>query len=127
MRELPPGIYGLSNATLDEPWTKVTRSKTRLQTLIEDDEVNESNLLRMLDDRHKAASEEVQTNGLSFSTAHALTAPFIVLPEYGTRCSTVLTVSDEDRALFAERRFDALGRTTGESNYAFESGGVDGE
>jgi uncharacterized protein with NRDE domain len=81
----------------------------------------------MLDDRHKAASEEVQTNGLSFSMAHALTAPFIVLPEYGTRCSTVLTVSDEDRALFAERRFDALGRTTGESNFAFELGSVNGE
>ena len=127
MRELPPGIYGLSNAMLDEPWTKVTRSKSRLQVLIQDDEVNESNLLRMLDDRHKAASEEVQTNGLSFSMAHALTAPFIVLPEYGTRCSTVLTVSDEDRALFAERRFDALGRTTGESNFAFELGSVNGE
>lgn len=127
MRELPPGIYGLSNATLDEPWTKVTRSKSRLQALIQDDEVNESNLLRMLDDRHKAASEEVQTNSLSFSIAHALTAPFIVLPEYGTRCSTILTVSDEGRARFAERRFDALGRTTGESNYAFELGSVDGE
>ena len=127
IRELPPGIYGLSNATLDEPWTKVTRSKSRLQALIEDDDVNEKNLLRMLDDRHKAASEEVQTNGLSFSMAHALTAPFIVLPEYGTRCSTALIVSNEDRAHFAERRFDALGRTTGESNYAFELGSVDGK
>jgi len=127
MRELPPGIYGLSNATLDEPWTKVTRSKSRLQALIENDEVNETNLLRMLDDRNKAASEKVQTNGLSFSLAHALTAPFIVLPEYGTRCSTVLTVSDTGSARFAERRFDALGRTTGESSYTFESGTVDGK
>ena len=126
MRELPPGIYGLSNATLDEPWTKVTRTKSMLQALIEDDAVNETHLLRMLDDREKAASEEVQTNGLSFSMAHALTAPFIVLPEYGTRCSTVLTVSDKGNARFAERRFDALGRTTGESNFAFDSCGVDG-
>ena len=126
MRELPAGIYGLSNATLDEPWTKVTRSKSKLQTLIEDNAVNETHLLRMLDDREKAASEEVQTNGLSFSMAHALTAPFIVLSEYGTRCSTVLTVSDKGNARFAERRFDALGRTTGESSFAFDSGGVDG-
>lgn len=126
MRELPPGTYGLSNATLDEPWTKVTRSKSRLQALIEEDAVNETNLLRMLDDRHKAASEDVQTNGLPFSMTHALTAPFIVLPEYGTRCSTVLTVSDEGCARFAERRFDAHGETTGESNFAFDLVSVDG-
>jgi len=126
MRELPPGIYGLSNATLDEPWTKVTRSKSRLQALIEDDAVNATNLLRMLDDRHKAASEEVHTNGLSFSMAHALTAPFIVMPEYGTRCSTVLTVSEDGNARFAERRFDAHGQTTGESSFAFDLGDVDG-
>jgi uncharacterized protein with NRDE domain len=122
---LSPGIYGLSNATLDEPWTKVTRSKSRLQALIEDDAVNDTSLLRMLDDRQKASSNEVQTNGLSFSMAHALTAPFIVLPEYGTRCSTVLTISDKGSARFAERRFDGQGRKTGESGFAFDSGAVD--
>jgi len=127
MRELPPGIYGLSNATLDEPWTKVTRSKARLQALIEADTVNETSLLRMLDDRHKASSEEVRTNGLSFSIAHALTAPFIVLPEYGTRCSTVLTVSKTGAVRFAERRFDAGGGTTGEVSFAFDLGGVNGK
>lgn len=126
-RELPPGIYGLSNATLDEPWAKVTRSRSRLQALIEEDAVNETNLLRMLDDRHKASTEEVQTSDLSFSMAHALTAPFIVLAEYGTRCSTVLTVGDEGRARFAERRFDARGRTTGESSFVFDLGVVDGK
>ena len=127
MRELPPGIYGLSNATLDEPWTKVTRSKAGLQALIEADTVNETNLLRMLDDRQKASSEEVRTNGLSFSIAHALTAPFIVLPDYGTRCSTVLTVSDTGGVRFTERRFDARGRTTGEVSFAFDLSGVDGK
>lgn len=125
MRELPPGIYGLSNATLDEPWTKVTRSKSRLQGLIEGDAVNDTSLLRMLDDRQKASSNEVQTDGLSFSMAHALTAPFIVLPEYGTRCSTVLTISDKGSASFTERRFDERGRKTGESGFVFDSGAVD--
>lgn len=125
MRELPAGIYGLSNATLDEPWTKVTRSKSCLQALIENDAVNETSLLRLLDDRQKASTNEVQTNGLSFSMAHALTAPFIVLPEYGTRCSTVLTISDAGNARFTERRFDALGHKTGESGFVFDSGGVD--
>jgi uncharacterized protein with NRDE domain len=121
-RELPPGIYGLSNATLDDPWTKVTRTKSRLAALIEKDNVNETSLMRMLDDREKASADEVQTNGLSFAMAHTLTAPFIVHPEYGTRCSTVMTVNDEGRVRFLERRFNPDGRVSGESKFAFESG-----
>ena len=122
LRELPPGIYGLSNATLDDPWSKVTRTKARLAALIDADEVNESSLLRMLDDRDKASADEVETNGLSFTMAHTLTAPFIVHPEYGTRCSTVMTIDDGGSVRFVERRFDPAGRTSGESKFAFESG-----
>jgi uncharacterized protein with NRDE domain len=120
MRELQPGIYGLSNATLNEPWSKVTRSRSRLGSLIADDNVDETSLMRMLDDREKASDAEVETNGLSHETAHALTAPFIVLPEYGTRCSTVLMLDNEDRVRFVERRFDEQGRTTGESRFDFD-------
>jgi uncharacterized protein with NRDE domain len=54
--------------------------------------------------------------------AHALTAPFIVHPEYGTRCSTVLTVDDTGQVRFLERRFDPDGRQTGESRFNFGSG-----
>ena len=122
LRELPPGIYGLSNATLDDPWSKVTRTKARLAALIDADEVNETRLMRMLDDRDKASADEVETNGLSFSMAHTLTAPFIVHPEYGTRCSTVITVDDAGSVHFLERRFHPDGRPSGESKYAFESG-----
>jgi uncharacterized protein with NRDE domain len=121
-RELPGGIYGLSNATLDDPWTKVTRSRSRLAELIETDNVNESSLLRLLADREKASADEVQTNGLSFAMAHALTAPFIVHPEYGTRCSTVLTIDSNGTVRFVERRFDPDGCQSGESRFDFESG-----
>ena len=122
LRELPPGIYGLSNATLDDPWSKVTRTKARLAVLIDADNVNESSLLRMLGDREKASADEVETNGLSFTMAHTLTAPFIVHPEYGTRCSTVMTIDDAGSVRFVERRFTPDGRTSGESKFAFESG-----
>jgi uncharacterized protein with NRDE domain len=48
MRRLAPGVYGLSNATLDEAWTKVTRSRSRLETLIADDAVDEASLFILL-------------------------------------------------------------------------------
>ena len=123
MRELPPGIYGLSNATLDDPWTKVTRSKSRLAELIAADGVSAAGLLQILADRQKASAGEVHANGLSFAMAHALSAPFIVHPEYGTRCSTVVTIDADGRVRFVERRFEPDGRNSGESRYSFESGG----
>jgi uncharacterized protein with NRDE domain len=122
MRELPPGVYGVSNAALDEPWTKVTRTKSRLAALIAEDNVDETSLMRMLGDREKASAAEVHTNGLSFSMAHALSAPFIVHPEYGTRCSTVVTIDGAGKVRFLERRFDPDGRQSGESAYTFRSG-----
>ena len=119
-RPLQPGLYGLSNATLDDPWTKVTRSKAKLEELLAADNVNETTLLRLLDDREKGSPDEVRSNGLSFSMAHALTAPFVLNTEYGTRCSTVLTMSKLGRVRFVERRFGSDGRATGDSSFAFE-------
>ena len=127
LRELPPGIYGLSNATLDDPWTKVTRMKSKLANLIEADEVNETSLMRILGDREKASVDEVRTNGLSFAMAHTLTAPFIVHPDYGTRCSTVLTIDDAGSVRFLERSFDADGRPGGDARYTFSSAGQDAQ
>ena len=127
LRELQPGLYGLSNATLDDPWTKVTRTKSKLAELIDADDVNETSLMRILGDRGKASADEVQTNGLSFSMAHALTAPFIVHPVYGTRCSTVLTMDETGSVCFLERSFDPAGRPSGDARYAFKSGGQDAQ
>ena len=57
--------------------------------------------------------------------AHALTAPFVLNPDYGTRCSTVLTISRDGHARFTERRFDAAGVATGDSTFAFDLAGED--
>lgn len=117
--ELSPGVYGLSNATLDTPWEKVERSKQRLRSLIESNAVNETSLMRLLGDRDKGPVEEAKSDHLPFATAHAITAPFIVLPEYGTRCSSVVIADNSGRWQFAERRFSPDGSKNGESRYSF--------
>ncbi len=119
-RELAPGIYGLSNATLDTPWDKVERSKRGLQELVRTARVNETSLMRLLGDRDKGPVDEVRSERLPFATAHAITAPFVVLPEYGTRCSTVVLADRSGRWSFLERRFDSNGNRTGESQHSFE-------
>ncbi len=119
-RLLPPGIYGVANATLDSPWAKVERSKAGMSALIESGRANETNLLRLLDDRNKASVSEVETGHLGFEKAHAMTAPFIVQADYGTRCSTVLLRDHKDQVRFTEMRFAADGSNTGRSDFAFE-------
>ena len=118
--ELPPGMYGLSNATLDTPWEKVERSKGGLRELINSNSVNETSLMRLLADREKGPVEEAQSDHLPFATAHAITAPFIVLPEYGTRCSTTVIMTQAGHWQFAEQRFAADGSKTGVSRHAFD-------
>lgn len=119
-RELPPGIYGLANATLDTPWPKVERSKAALRALIETDAINETNLLRLLGDRKKSRVDEVQADGLPFEKAHALTAPFVVLPDYGTRCSTIVFRDQGGSISMIEKRFAANGETLGQSDFRFD-------
>jgi uncharacterized protein with NRDE domain len=119
LRELPPGVYGLSNATLDEPWEKVERSKNQLLQLLDAGRVSESQLLLLLGDRNKGPVDEVRTDHLPFATAHAITAPFIVTADYGTRCSTVVRADRNGRWNLQERRFDASGDNLGESRYSF--------
>jgi len=122
LRELSTGIYGLSNALLDTPWEKVKRSKTRLQKLIEEEDVNQTQLLRLLNDKEKGPLDEVRSGRLSYATAHAITAPFIVLPDYGTRCSSIVQMRSDGRCEFLERRFDASGKQSGESRLSFSAG-----
>ena len=119
LQTLLPGIYGVANASLDAPWAKVERSKAALRSLIDSGRANETNLLSMLDDRKKAAVAEVESGHLSFDKAYAMTAPFIVQADYGTRCSSVLLQDNAGRVRFTEMRFDAGGNTTGRSDFSF--------
>jgi uncharacterized protein with NRDE domain len=120
LRQLPPGIYGAANATLDSPWAKVERSKAAMSALIESGRANETNLLRLLDDRNKANVSEVETGRLGFEKAHAMTAPFIVQADYGTRCSTVLLRDNKNQLRFTEVRFAADGTNSGRSDFRFD-------
>lgn len=121
-RELGPGIYGLSNASLDTPWPKLERSKARLATLVEV-EAEPGALFELLSDRETVEVENAGNDGLPPRLARAVTAPFIVADEFGTRCSTVLAVSHDGEVAIEERRYDSAGAETGRSAYSFRIDG----
>ena len=119
-KALAPGFYGLSNASLDTPWPKLTRLRDRLEALAEDEAVNETGLLRLMADTTTASVDETVAGDLPFELARAMTAPFIVTPEYGTRCSTALVWPSSGPVRVIERSFDENGRKTGDAAFRFD-------
>ena len=116
---LGPGIHGLSNAQLDTPWPKVARARRLLAQWCADGEEEIGMLFEGLEDRRVARDAELPATGVSLDWERALSAMFIAGPDYGTRCSTVLTIDRDGNARFCERSFDARGERTGEVNYEF--------
>jgi uncharacterized protein with NRDE domain len=118
-RVLAPGLYGLSNGALDEPWPKTLRLKailahwigagaTRPEALL--DGLRED-VLPVAGDPPAAPSDAPQEPRSS--------AIFIRNPIYGTRCSTVVAVDHAGRGLIVERRYDAAGEPLGDTALAF--------
>ncbi len=120
-RALAPGIYGLSNHQLDEPWPKLVRTRQRFATeLVSDDPAPEA-LFDVLADR-APASDGLPATGLPADLERALSAPFVRHARYGTRCSTLTFVDHDGRTRVHERRFDAAGAQTGSSRFEFRGG-----
>lgn len=106
VRRLRPGIYGLSNALLDTPWPKVTRSKAAFTALLERGESPDpEKLFAILTDTRRVADEDLPDTGVGLERERILSAPFIVSPDYGTRSSTVILVRQGGRGTFIERSY----------------------
>ncbi|CAN5347042.1 NRDE family protein [soil metagenome] len=88
-RTLEPGVYGLSNGALDEPWPKTERLKTILSDWLAGPATRPQNLLDGLQE-DSLAETPTPPPGAAF---HPQASPiFIRNPLYGTRCGTVVAV-----------------------------------
>jgi uncharacterized protein with NRDE domain len=124
--ELGGGIFGLSNHLLDTPWPKVVRSKALLAAVLARNDDPLAAAFVLLADREHAGDAALPATGVSQQWERILSPTFIVSPEYGTRCSTVMTIDDAGIARLVERSFDANGQATGEVAHGFriESAGL---
>jgi uncharacterized protein with NRDE domain len=116
-RTLAPGIYGLSNGELDEPWPKLVRTRERFASAIASKQPDAAELFAMMADRTPA--HEPVMPGLPQDWQRAVSAPFVVHERYGTRCTTVVLIDREGCSVMHERRFDANGDETGVSRLEF--------
>src|SRR5690606_29375488 len=105
IRELSPGIYGLSNHLLDTPWPKVRDGKQQFSEIISGD-FAPNDLFAMLYDHDTANDDELPDTGIGLERERALSARFIKSPGYGTRSSTVVLADRDGQVFFTERVFD---------------------
>lgn len=117
-RSLSPGVYGLSNGLLDEPWPKVVKGREALCALL-DQPFGPEDLLAVLKDHAQAPDAALPSTGVSLEWERLLSAMHIVADGYGTRCATALVVDVEHRVTFVERTFDPTGRAVGEVAHHF--------
>jgi uncharacterized protein with NRDE domain len=123
-RPLPPGIYGLSNHVLDTPWPKLVRVREAFAACLgAPDGPDAARLLALLADRRQVeAHEPLPSTGLESRWERVLSSPFVLNPDYGTRCSTIVMREPGGRLHVVEQRFDPLGEPAGTSEFRLAAG-----
>lgn len=114
---LTPGIHGLSNHRLDTPWPKVIRGNHKLEQISQSDVTTEA-MFQMMNDRTKADDDKLPDTGVSKALESELSPMFINMNEYGTRCTTVLTVTYDNQVTLSERTYKN-GKVTGTVSFQY--------
>lgn len=118
IRELKAGLYGLSNALLDTPWPKVNSAREKLEQWIESDFPVVTTPVSLLNSRSEAPDHLLPDTGIGQATERLLSCEKIIMPGYGTRCSTGLIIRNSD--IHAEEiTWDENGQETGKVSLDF--------
>jgi uncharacterized protein with NRDE domain len=115
---LAPGVYGLSNHLLDTPWPKVAAAKSAMVSAL-DTLPDQSLLLALLYNKNIHRDDQLPQTGVSLQWERILSAAFVIAPDYGTRCSTVLLRSRDDRITFDELTWLPGARSGARARFCF--------
>lgn len=113
--QLEQGLHGLSNHLLDTPWPKLQQGRVRLRAVLETPTDGTERALheRLLDafaDSTPADDQDLPDTGVGADMESFLSPMFIRGEQYGTRATSVVTLSHHGELAVTERRFGPLGR-----------------
>ena len=118
--EIPRGTHGLSNHFLNTPWPKVSSGKSMLHNYVVKHKVLDADeLFTILLNAELAEDANLPNTGVELELERQLSPLFIRTPNYGTRCSTVLLVDNDNNVTFIERTYEN-GLFKIENNYSFQ-------
>jgi len=90
-----PGVGAVSNADFHTPWPKLRRWREQLERQFETSRITDADLLPLLQDTTLAPDDQLPHTGIGLDFERALSAPFVTLPHYGTRVSSVVRLGAE--------------------------------
>lgn len=111
LRQLQPGLYGLSNGALGDEWPKTCSGTAALRAELLRGPTPQG-LLKLLGDHTIATDNELPDTGVGIEMERMLSPRFIASPDYGTRSSTALLIDRHRRATLWEQNFAAGGTPT---------------
>lgn len=109
-RRIHRGIFGLSNHQLQTPWPKLLRLRSAVSESLQNtpaghtDQLHDT-LIRQLQDTTPAPDQELPDTGVGIETERFLSSPFIKSEDYGTRATTIVTISHEGEVVVTEQSY----------------------
>ena len=101
-----PGIHGLSNALLNDPWPKVNKGRSHFQNLFAHPaSLDAETVLEALANKTQYPDQSLPDTGVGLERERVLSALFIESPGYGTRASWFLRVSSDGLVDVTERSY----------------------
>lgn len=106
IQEIQPGIHGLSNGLINDPWPKVEMAKKQLSEAVSA-EIAEDRLLTILKSQETHPPENLPDTGVSEAMEIGLSAQLIRLPpNYGTVSASAVIRDPLGKTVITERTFD---------------------
>lgn len=119
---LAPGLHGLSNGDLDEPWPKTMALKRRLAAWVATGSDDVAPLWAALADETPAPDDHLPDTGVGLERERLLSPAFIRNDRYGTRASTLIAIDHAGHGWISERRFGPEGVFEGETTLRVGAG-----
>ncbi len=107
-RAIEPGVHGLSNHLLDEPWPKVVHARRRMTAALARPDPS-AQLFELLSSARAEADADLPETGVGIAWERRLSSALITGPDYGTRASSVMSIGSDGEVSFEERTRDADG------------------
>ncbi|ARB44366.1 NRDE family protein [Alloalcanivorax xenomutans] len=111
-----PGLHGLSNGILDDPWPKVERGKQRLARVLDGAASNPPSLRDLLGvvvDPYQPPEEDLPDTGVERELERLVAPIFIQSQQYGTRASSAVLLPREGAPMMREQCWRADGEADG--------------
>lgn len=118
-QQLNPGLYLLSNATLNTQWPKTRRLRKNIEAWQTSDNCHPSQLFATLADQTEAADAELPDTHVGIETERLLSPIFIQGKNYGTRTSTLLWLEKDDSWHFHEKNHSTNTKLSNEQYFSW--------